>query len=149
MVLSATAPLALNLAQRAETGFSAPLLEIYGCTESGQIASRRPADDLSWQLLPGVQMRGDSHGAWASGGHIEGEVPLSDYIDARDNGRFELRGRHADMDNIVGKRTSMSHLNTHLQAIPGVVDGCFLQPDDVVSSEEDSASVHRLVALVV
>lgn len=149
MVLSATAPLAPPLAARAETAFSAPLLEIYGCTESGQVASRRPTEDLAWQLLPGVQMRTDSEGAWVSGGHVEGQVQLSDYIEAKDTQRFVLLGRHADMVNIVGKRTSIAHLNAQLQSIAGVTDGCFLQPDEAPPGAEGSDTVQRLAAMVV
>ncbi|MGB3068515.1 MAG: AMP-binding protein [Ottowia sp.] len=149
MVLSATAPLALPLAERAEKGFSAPLLEIYGCTESGQVASRRPVEDPAWQLLPGVQMRTDNEGAWVYGGHVEGEVQLSDHIAPQGSDRFVLLGRHADMVNIVGKRTSIAHLNAQLQSIPGVVDGCFLQPDEAPASADGSDSVQRLAALIV
>ncbi len=41
LVLCATAPLAPQLAAEAEARLGAPLLEIYGCTEAGQVASRR------------------------------------------------------------------------------------------------------------
>ena len=152
MVLSATAPLALPLAQRAETGFSAPLLEIYGCTESGQVASRRPAENPEWRLLPGVQMSTDEAGAWVHGGHVEGRVLLTDHIETQGSDTFVLLGRHADMVNIVGKRTSIAHLNAQLQAIPGVVDGCFLQHDEQPSGagpRPETSYVQRLAALVV
>jgi acyl-coenzyme A synthetase/AMP-(fatty) acid ligase len=41
LLLSATAPLSAQLAAEAESRLAAPLLEIYGSTESGQLASRR------------------------------------------------------------------------------------------------------------
>jgi acyl-coenzyme A synthetase/AMP-(fatty) acid ligase len=41
LLLSATAPLSPQLAAEAESRLAAPLLEIYGSTESGQLASRR------------------------------------------------------------------------------------------------------------
>lgn len=151
-VLSATAPLALPLAQRAETAFGAPLLEIYGCTESGQVASRRPVESPAWRLLPGVQMSTTDEGAWVHGGHVEGRVLLSDHIDPLDSDTFMLMGRHADMVNIAGKRTSIAHLNAQLQAIAGVVDGCFLQHDEQASGSEKNPNgfyVQRLAALVV
>ncbi|WP_028603324.1 AMP-binding protein [Ottowia thiooxydans] len=148
-VLSATAPLALPLAQRAEGALKAPLLEIYGCTESGQVASRRPSEDAAWQLLAGVQMDTDTEGAWVFGGHVEGRVLLSDYIETQSAGRFILLGRHEDMVNIAGKRTSISHLNAQLQTIPGVLDGCFLQPDAAAAGSGDGEGVQRLAALVV
>lgn len=149
MVLSATAPLALHLAERAEEGFKAPLLEIYGCTESGQVASRRPSNDPAWQLLPGVKMDAREDGAWVFDGHVEDHVQLSDHIEDQGSGRFVLLGRHEDMVNVVGKRTSIPHLNSQLQAIPGVVDGCFLQPDPSPDDPKDFETVQRLVALVV
>jgi acyl-coenzyme A synthetase/AMP-(fatty) acid ligase len=47
------------------------------------------------------------------------------------------------MVNIAGKRTSLTHLNFHLNSIPGVRDGTFVMP------EEDDRAVTRLMALVV
>ena len=38
LIVSATAPLSQELAREAERRFGAPLLEIYGSTETGQIA---------------------------------------------------------------------------------------------------------------
>lgn len=152
MVLSATAPLALPLAQRAEEGFAAPLMEIYGCTESGQVASRRPVEGPAWRLLPGVQMSTTEEGTWVHGGHVEGRVLLSDHIENQDSNTFILIGRHADMVNIVGKRTSIAHLNAQLQSIPGVVDGCFLQHNEQAGGNDQNTNgsyVQRLAALVV
>ncbi|MET4574939.1 AMP-binding protein [Ottowia thiooxydans] len=149
MVLSATAPLPLPLAERAEQEFKAPLLEIYGCTESGQVASRRPSHNPAWELLPGVKMDARQDGAWVFDGHVEGRVQLSDHIEDQGDGHFILLGRHEDMVNVVGKRTSIPYLNSQLQAIPGVVDGCFLQPDPSTEDAKDLETVQRLVALVV
>jgi len=59
---------------------------------------------------------------------------------------FRLLGRSSDLVNIAGKRSSLAHLNFHLNAIPGVVDGAFwLPPDD----EADAQGIVRLVAFVV
>ena len=41
LVVCATAPLSPQLAARAEQRLGAPLVEIYGCTEAGQVATRR------------------------------------------------------------------------------------------------------------
>ena len=147
-LLSATAPLSQTLAQEAETRFGAPLHEIYGCTETGQIASRRTALDLEWQTLPNVMLGRDGDSLWAEGGHVDTPTPLSDVIEPVGDGpkwtRFQLHGRLADLVNIAGKRTSLAYLNYQLNAIPGVLDGVFLQPD--VTSIE---GVGRLTALVV
>ena len=56
LVVSATAPLERSLAQRIERRFSSPLLEIYGSTESGQIATRRTTVNPGFRLLPGVSL---------------------------------------------------------------------------------------------
>ncbi len=56
LLLSATAPLSSALAARAEASCQAPLLEIYGSTESGQLASRRTTAGPAWELLSGVEL---------------------------------------------------------------------------------------------
>jgi acyl-coenzyme A synthetase/AMP-(fatty) acid ligase len=142
-LLCATAALSPQLAAHAESRFAAPLHEIYGCTETGQLASRRPSVTPEWQLFPGVAMRQDEKGTWVHGGHARAEVLLSDVIELRGAGRFVLHGRTADLVNIAGKRTSLASLNHHLNSIPGVRDGEFIVP----SGEGDS--VTRLAAFVV
>jgi acyl-coenzyme A synthetase/AMP-(fatty) acid ligase len=129
-VLCATALLAPQLASEAETRFAAPLYEIYGCTEAGQVASRRTTQGGAWHLLSGVELRQDEQGNRVIGGHVEIEAPLTDVIERNADGTFILHGRAADMVNIAGKRTSLASLNHHLNAIPGVQDGVFFMPDD-------------------
>ncbi len=143
LLLSATAPLSIELARTAEARFSAALCEIYGCSEAGQIAVRRTAADEAWRCLDGIVLRQDAVGTWASGVPIATETLLSDAIELLDTGRFLLRGRIADLVNIAGKRTSLAHLNHHLNAIDGVVDGIF------IAFEDDGDAVHRLTAFVV
>ena len=144
LLLSATAPLSAQLASDAEARFKAPLYEIYGSTESGQLASRRTTADLAWELLPGVALEQIDGQTIASGEHVEGSVPLSDLIEILADGRFLLHGRHADLINIAGKRTSLAYLNHQISAIPGVVDAAFFLPD-----EASDASITRLCAFVV
>jgi acyl-coenzyme A synthetase/AMP-(fatty) acid ligase len=147
-VLSATAPLSPDLAREAESRFGAPLHEIYGCTETGQLASRRTTAGAEWQTLQGVRLRRDGRTVWAEGGHIDNATCLSDVIelagDGRVSTRFLLHGRHADLVNIAGKRTSLAYLNHQLNAIPGVQDGVFLLP-----REDGADRIVRLTALVV
>jgi acyl-coenzyme A synthetase/AMP-(fatty) acid ligase len=142
-VLCATAPLSVKLAAEAEARLGAPLYEIYGCTESGGIAARRTVESDEWRLMPGVQLRIDRAAAWVRGGHVETEVQLADVIEPRRGSRFLLHGRTADLVNIAGKRTSLAHLNYHLNSIEGVRDGVFVAPD------QDGETVRRLAAYVV
>jgi acyl-coenzyme A synthetase/AMP-(fatty) acid ligase len=143
LLLCATAPLSPQLAGEAESRFAAPLHEIYGCTEAGQVATRRPAQTHEWRLLPGISLRQDERGTWVRGGHVENEVLLSDVIELRGDGAFELHGRTGDLVNIAGKRTSLAHLNFQLNSIEGVRDGAFVMP------EEEDGTVMRLTAFVV
>lgn len=142
--LSATAPLGADLAARVELATGAPVHEIYGSTESSQLATRRTGDGPAWTLMPGVQLEQQEGTTWALGGHVEGRVPLSDIIEVWSDGRFELHGRHADMVNLAGKRTSLAYLNHQLTAIEGVRDGAFFLP-----REDEANRVGRLVAFVV
>ena len=130
-ILSATAPLAEELAKEAEARFGAPLHEIYGCTEAGQVACRQTARSSAWRPLEGIGLRQDAEArTWVSGGHVETEVLLSDVIELGEDGTFLLHGRASDMVNIAGKRTSLGSLNHHLNAIAGVRDGVFVLPEE-------------------
>jgi acyl-coenzyme A synthetase/AMP-(fatty) acid ligase len=141
LLLCATAPLSPQLAAQAEARFAAPLHEIYGCTEAGQVAARRTVQTNEWHALPGVSFHADQQGTWVGGGHVEGEVLLADVIELRGSTQFLLQGRTADLVNIAGKRTSLAHLNYHLNSIEGVRDGVFVVPE----AEGDA----RLMAFVV
>lgn len=144
LVLSATAPLSMNLAHAVEVRFKAPLQEIYGSTETGTIATRRPTQTLEWHLFDGVKISLQGEQVTASGGHVIQPIVLNDVIEPTNDGCFLLHGRTADMINIAGKRSSLANLNHLLNAIPGVLDGAFYMPD-----EESHDHVVRLVACVV
>ena len=148
MLLSATAPLSATLAKQAEDSFDAPLYEIYGSTESGQIASRRTTDGPAWHLLDDINLEQNADQTTASGGHVEGRVGLSDIIEMIDNRHFLLHGRHADLINIAGKRTSLAYLHHQINAIPGVTDAAFFLPDES-SSDGGTENITRLCAFVV
>jgi acyl-coenzyme A synthetase/AMP-(fatty) acid ligase len=143
LLLSATAPLSAQVAAAAEERYGAPVFEIYGSTESGQVASRRTSAGAEWLLLPGVALQQEGEDTTARGGHVEGSVCLSDVIQLLPDGRFLLLGRQADLINIAGKRTSLAYLNHQIGAIPGVRDAAFFLPAD------DRDGIIRLCAFVV
>jgi acyl-coenzyme A synthetase/AMP-(fatty) acid ligase len=145
-VVSATAPLDQDLAQQVEQRFGAPLVEIYGSTESGQIATRHPTQSRAWHLYPGVTLSATGDSVWAAGGHIETPVALGDHVEPLDQDHFELGARLQDVVNIAGKRNSISYLNHQLLAIPGVQDGAFFLPQE---ARDSPTGVARLCALVV
>jgi acyl-coenzyme A synthetase/AMP-(fatty) acid ligase len=143
LILSATAPLPAALAAEAEACFGAPLIEIYGCTEAGQIATRRTAHETQWHCFDGVDLRQDEHGTSASGAAVAGTALLHDMIELTGPGTFILGERAADLVDVAGKRASLAHLNHQLLSIAGVRDGVFFM------GETDGQRVARLMALVV
>lgn len=142
--LSATAPLSETLARRVEAATDAPVYEIYGSTESSQLATRRTTDGPGWSLMPGVELAQEDGTTWAFGLHVEGRVALSDHIQLHADGRFTLLGRHADMVNVVGKRTSLAYLEHQLRDVEGVLDAAFFLPP-----QADAGRIVRLAAFVV
>ena len=157
LMLSATAPLSPQLAAQAEAALSGMLIEIYGCTEAGQVASRRTTAGEIWLTLGELRIVKETAtvadavmdaepGAEryvVSGGHVSEPTALADLLDLQDERRFRLLGRANDLIHVAGKRSSLAHLNFHLNRIAGVEDGAFWLPDEV------NESVVRPVAFVV
>jgi acyl-coenzyme A synthetase/AMP-(fatty) acid ligase len=146
LIMSATAMLPANLAREVESRYRAPLLEIYGSTETGQMASRRTALEVEWRLWPGVRLTLSDGHCSAHGGHVARPTALADVLEPIGEEHFLLLGRTADLVNIAGKRSSLAYLNHQLHAIPGVLDAAFFVRDD---SDGSLAGVTRLAALVV
>jgi acyl-coenzyme A synthetase/AMP-(fatty) acid ligase len=146
LMLSATAPLDESLARHVEARFAAPLLEIYGSTETGQIASRRTTQTATWQLWPEVTVTVRDGQAWVAGGHVEAATPMGDILEVTGADRFMLRGRVADRVNSAGKRSSLAYLDHQLTSIPGVLDGAFFLREGAPATE---IGITRLGALVV
>jgi acyl-coenzyme A synthetase/AMP-(fatty) acid ligase len=145
LILSATAPLAQQLARDAEQRFGTRLLEIYGSTETGQIAARRPTEEAEWRLWPGVRLSVEGEESWAEGGHLEQRTRLYDVLELAGGDRFLLHGRVTDLVNIAGKRSSLAYLNHQLNSIPGVLDGAFFHVEERATQTE----VPRVGACVV
>ncbi len=151
LTLSATSPLSPQLAAQAEAAFDGQLVEIYGCTEAGQVASRRTTAGETWQTLGDLRITAESHvdAGVASerfivaGGHVVEPTPLADVLVLQDARHFKLLGRANDLIHVAGKRSSLAHLNFHLNRIPGVDDGAFWLPDEVAEG------IVRTVAFVV
>ncbi|AXI82825.1 acyl-CoA synthetase [Xylella taiwanensis] len=143
-IVSATAPLARDLAIAAEACFGCELREMFGSTETCGFAVRRTAYEQAWRLLDGVSIEVDADVTWVRARHLAAPVSIADLVDVYDDGRFEVLGRQADLLEIAGKRASLSELNRCLLAIPGVIDGALVQ----MPLEADQA-VGRIAAVVV
>jgi acyl-coenzyme A synthetase/AMP-(fatty) acid ligase len=144
LTVCATAPLSPQLAARAEAALAAPLLEIYGCTEAGQVASRRSTAGAEWRTYDELRLSGDGAASIVQGGHVPQPTTLADVLEVIDEQSFRLLGRSNDLINVAGKRSSLAHLNYHLNTIAGVDDGAFWLPPD-----PPDGGVVRLLAFVV
>lgn len=143
-VLSATAPLALELARAVEARLGTPVVEFYGSTETGALATRRTAVQGEWETYPGIVLSQDQGVTVAAAAHFERPQVLTDVLELRSQSSFRLLGRHSDMINVVGKRSSLAFLNQLITSLPGVEDGVFCVHE--CDTGNDAA---RLVAFVV
>jgi acyl-coenzyme A synthetase/AMP-(fatty) acid ligase len=143
-ILSATAPLSRELASSAEARLGAPMMEIYGSTETGQIATRRPSSQLEWETYSGIKLHQERDETIATGGHLECAQVLNDTVGLSSPTIFRLIDRNSNMINIAGKRSSLAFLNHTIISLSGVRDAAFCVPDSV--AEKDVA---RLAAFVV
>jgi hypothetical protein len=128
IVVSATSAISMEMARRIEKAFGGPLVEIYGCTEAGQIAMRRSTVDEAWETMGELRLRDDRGTTLVEGGHVTEPTPLADQLHLLDDRRFHLSGRTNDLIHVAGKRSSLSHLNFELNHIEGVEDGAFWMP---------------------
>jgi acyl-coenzyme A synthetase/AMP-(fatty) acid ligase len=146
LIVSATAPLTPDLARDVEARFQTRLIEIYGSTETGQIATRRTVESATWRLWPGVRLETNHDEVFAHGGHVEQRTAMCDVLEVLSDEEFLLHGRTADLVNVAGKRSSFAYLNTQLAAIPGVLDGVFFMRNE---ADAGHTGVARLAAVVV
>lgn len=143
IVVCATAPLPVEMAQRFEARFGVEVHEVYGFTEAGMVATRRTVDGPEWRLLPQVVIREADGAVLVSGGHVPAETAFGDVVEVIDPEHFVLKGRSTDIVNIAGKRTSLGYLDHMICELDGVEDGAFFMPD------ETADGVTRLVAFAV
>ena len=123
-----TMPLGHALARDSERVLDAPVLEIYGSTETGALAMRRTARETRWRPLAGVRLEPAGDGTIGRGTHFASPVTLLDELVFEGNGSFTLLGRQADLVKIAGRRASLAGLNLLLQELPGLDDGVFYLP---------------------
>jgi len=143
-IVSATAPLAPDIAAAAEARFGGEVREMFGSTETCVFAVRRTALEAAWTPLPGVRLETQAAGTLVHAPHLTTPVLLADMMDVADDGSFQVRGRQADVLEIAGKRASLADLTRRLLAIPGVIDGTIVQ-----LAPDPGQAVGRIAALVV
>ncbi|HUB46176.1 MAG TPA: AMP-binding protein [Acetobacteraceae bacterium] len=133
-IISATAPLARELAEAAEHSWRTEVHEIFGATEVGSIACRRTTQNDIWQTYPRVRLQQEGVEDPLSvsvTAPFAAPHPLNDVIERHDATHFRLLGRRSDMIKLGGRRVSLAELNRILTGIEGVIDGQFVAPDDL------------------
>ncbi len=142
-VVVSTMPLPIELACDVERDWGVAVGEIYGCTEGGMLATRRPARDATFTPGAGLTATLAADGrATLSGGHLDAALVTADRFLAVEDGsqRLRLVGRDRDIVKIAGKRTTLAALSAALASIPGVRDAAYVPA---------AAEAVRLAALVV
>ena len=128
----------------AEARFGCEVRDVFGSTATCVIARRRTAREEAWTPLPGVRLTPQPDGTAVQAPHLSQPVVLADLVEVHADGRFELRGRNADLIEIAGKRASLGDLSRRLLAIAGVRDGVVFQLDPCPRT-----GVARIAALAV
>jgi acyl-coenzyme A synthetase/AMP-(fatty) acid ligase len=142
-VLTATAPLAQELALAIEDKYDTELREVYGCSEAGSMAVRRTAHTDIWQRFSELRFQTNELGQIeVNADHLPEVVTLEDTIELVDADHFRLGGRSGDQVKIAGKRGSLDEVNKVLVSFPALIDG-------VVFFPPQERTVPRLVALVI
>lgn len=127
-VIASTMALDVVVAAHSERLTNAPVLEIYGSTETGAMAMRRTARDTSWRPVDEVQIENTEAITQVWGLHFPSPQKLTDDIEINADGSFELLGRHGDLIKVAGRRASLAGLNLLLNDLPGLTDGVFYLP---------------------
>jgi acyl-CoA synthetase (AMP-forming)/AMP-acid ligase II len=152
-VVASTMSLPVELARAAEAAWGVPVIELYGSTETGALATRRTASETAWTPMQGVALRalgtGEEPRFRAEGPHIDTPVVLGDVFDIAPDGRFHWLGRTADLVKVGGKRASLFTLNLALTGIAGVDDGVFAFPREARAAGDESHPARRLAAFFV
>lgn len=128
--LSATAPLSTQLAKDAEKELHTTIREIYGCSETGVIATRTTTQNLEWTLLADYSFSKKFTGVCLLTPLSNEEILLPDQIEQIDSRHFNLLGRQSDLVKIAGKRGSLNDLKIKLCALDGIDDAVFFMPDE-------------------
>ncbi|SDU23874.1 AMP-binding protein [Halopseudomonas salegens] len=149
-LFSSGAPLASTDAQRCESLLQAPVIEIYGSTETGGIAWRQQSRRADWRPLPGVELD-FTQPCLAIRSPFLAEPEQwwrhSDHAQPTEQG-FQLLGRADRIAKVGGKRISLTRIEHDLQQATGVLTACCSSLDErdgrlvAVVAMEDSCLPH-------
>ena len=122
--VSSTAPLPSDVVDELSRQNIDAVMEIYGSSETGGVATRFRHDE-PFTLLSHWQK--ESSGRLKAAGARDLAVALPDRVVWEDTCRFTLAGRHDDMVSIGGVNVSPAAVARELEALPGVGQ-CTVRP---------------------
>ena len=143
LIVSATAPLDPALARLVESRLRAPLLEMFGSTETCVFATRRTAQQDVWKIYDGITLETGADSTQVFAPWYERPQKLMDVLERRGADGFVALGRNSDLVEVAGKRASLADITRRLCAVNGVEDAVAFQP------EAAAAGVANRVAAVV
>ena len=144
LIVSATAPLDPALARLIESQLRAPLLEMFGSTETCVFATRRTAKQDVWEIYEGITIETGADSTQVSAAWYERPQLLMDVLERRGDDGFVALGRNSDLIEVAGKRASLADITRRLCAVPGI--------EDAVAFQQDVAAAgvaNRVAAIVV
>lgn len=122
-VSSAGAPLPLETAKGMNAALPAPIIEIYGSTETGAIATRTSGGAETWTCLEQVKIKAGENGNLMVCSPYTGQddfIELGDCGEIENDGRFVLKGRSDRVVKIHQKRISLTELERCCETSPWV-----------------------------
>ena len=144
LTMCATAPLDPMLTRRAEQHLATRIVDLYGCSEVGSLATRHPIDAPAWTFFDCFDLGFDDGRLAVETPFLQDRIRLADTFARVGPRAFRMEGRATDIVKIGGKRESLAKLNNVLLAVPGVDDGVVYQPESL-----GLPNVGRLAAVVV
>jgi acyl-coenzyme A synthetase/AMP-(fatty) acid ligase len=144
LIVSATAPLDPALARLVESRLRAPLLEMFGSTETCVFATRRTAQQDTWKIYAGIALETGTDSTQVSAAWYERPQKLMDVLERRGADGFVALGRNSDLVEVAGKRASLADITRRLLAVSGVEDAVAFQPDATAAG-----TANRVAAVVV
>jgi acyl-coenzyme A synthetase/AMP-(fatty) acid ligase/3-hydroxymyristoyl/3-hydroxydecanoyl-(acyl carrier protein) dehydratase len=118
LVVSSGGPLPADVGQRVAVALGAPVVEVFGSTETGGIAWRDAAVGAGWKPLPGVEWRIEEERLVLRSPHLDDAsawMPTADRAAAFGEGDFVLLGRADRIAKVGEKRVSLDALEARIR----------------------------------
>ncbi len=140
-IVSSASPLQSEIARALEEKFGVHVIDVLGSTETGGVATRRPAASEHWIPIPGVEvsLSDDDHLMISSPFLENPHIPERSDERARlhPDGSFEYLGRIDGIVKVGGKRVSLREVELAVERLAGVKDCvCISRPTPGLRGEE-------------